>query len=179
MAKPDLVIVGRLRKAHGIRGDILVEPITDAPAEVLSAGRRLFAGTTDGHPSPNEEALTITTARAFRDGLFLVTFAELGDRTIAAQFTNRYLFAPRDELPPLAEGQLYVDDLIGLQVVDEGGAEVGEIVGYYELPQNLLIEVRRPGSADTALLPYRTEFLVRVLPDEKRVVMRLPEGMLE
>jgi ribosomal 30S subunit maturation factor RimM len=48
VAKPDLMIVGRLRKAHGVHGEILVEPITDAPAEVYSAGRRLFAGTTDG-----------------------------------------------------------------------------------------------------------------------------------
>jgi 16S rRNA processing protein RimM len=179
VAKPDLMIVGRLRKAHGVRGEILVEPITDAPAEVYSAGRRLFAGTTDGRPSPDERTLTVAAARSFRDGLFLVHFAELSDRNAAAALANRYLLVPSEELPPLSEGQLYVGDLVGLRVEDEKGAAIGDIVGYYELPQNLLIEVRRPGSADTVLLPYREEFLVQVLPDEKRIVMRLPQGMVE
>jgi 16S rRNA processing protein RimM len=179
VAKPDLMIVGRLRKAHGVHGEILVEPITDAPAEVYSAGRRLFAGTTDGRASPDEETLTIASARSFRDGLFLVRFAELSDRDAAASLANRYLLVPSAELPPLSEGQLYVADLVGLRVEDEAGAAVGEIVGYYELPQNLLIEVRRAGTADTVLLPYREEFLVRVVPEEQRIVMRLPNGMLD
>ncbi len=179
MAPPpsDLVIVGRLRKAHGIRGDILVEPITDAPAEVYAAGRRLFVGTTDGRPAPDERTLSVLAARPFRDGLFLVHFAEVADRSAAESWTNRYLLAAREELPPLAEGQLYLDDLIGLRVEEESGALVGEVVGYYELPNGLLIEVRR--GTDTVLLPYRSEFVTRVAPDERRIVMRLPEGMLE
>src|SRR6476661_2040529 len=50
MPSPEWVIVGRLRKSHGLRGEIIVEPITDAPGEVFSAGRVLFAGDAAGDP---------------------------------------------------------------------------------------------------------------------------------
>ena len=52
MSAPALMIVGRVRKAHGIRGELLVEPITDAPDAVFVSGRRLFAGTASGGRNP-------------------------------------------------------------------------------------------------------------------------------
>ena len=45
---PAFIIVGRVRKAHGIRGEVVVETITDAPDAIFAAGRRLFAGTAEG-----------------------------------------------------------------------------------------------------------------------------------
>ena len=58
MHSPEWVIVGRLRKSHGLRGEIIVEPITDAPAEVFSTGRVLFAGDAAGDPLPDPPELT-------------------------------------------------------------------------------------------------------------------------
>ncbi|MGH7671150.1 MAG: hypothetical protein ACRENQ_16830, partial [Gemmatimonadaceae bacterium] len=48
MAAPEFLIVGRVRKAHGIRGELVVEPITDAPDAIFAPGRRVFAGTPSG-----------------------------------------------------------------------------------------------------------------------------------
>ena len=72
MHAPELIIVGRLRRAHGIRGELVVEPITDAPAEVYTAGRRLFAGTVAGDPAPDGAALTMSQVRPMGDGRFIV-----------------------------------------------------------------------------------------------------------
>ena len=56
---PELIIVGRVRKAHGIRGELVVEPITDEPDAVFASGRRVIAGTATGDPSKDRRELRI------------------------------------------------------------------------------------------------------------------------
>lgn len=177
MTAPELVIVGRLRKAHGVRGDILAEPITDEPAEVFSAGRRLFIGRTDAHDASDPLALTIAGARAHGASLLRLHFHGVESRTDAERLTNRFLFAPAAELRAPADDELYVQDLVGMRVEDDTLGDIGEVVAFFELPQNLLLEVRR--STGTVLVPYRAEFLAGVDAGAKRIRMRLPEGLLD
>ena len=68
---PDLTIVGRVRKAHGIRGELVVEPLTDAPDAVFAPGRRVFAGTVDGDPPRRtaRELASSTKAGPFKERL--------------------------------------------------------------------------------------------------------------
>jgi 16S rRNA processing protein RimM len=174
---PELVIVGRLRKAHGVRGDILVEPITDEPAEVFSVGRRLFAGTTDAQDAPDAPALTIVAAREHGGSLLRVHFTDIDSRTDAERLTNRFLFAPASELRAPGEDEIYLQDLVGMTVQDATLGEIGEVIAFFELPQNLLLEVRRAGG--TVLVPYRAEFLEGVDRDAKRIRMRLPDGIVD
>ncbi len=177
MTAPELVIVGRLRKAHGVRGDILVEPITDEPAEVFSVGRRLFAGTTDGREMPDPPTLTIVEARAHGAGLLRVHFTGIDTRTDVERLTNRYLLAPANELREPGDDEVYLQDLVGMRVHDESLGDIGEVVAFFELPQNLLLEVRR--AAGTVLVPYREEFLEGVDREAKRIRMRLPAGIFD
>ena len=65
MAAPDLTIVGRVRRAHGIHGELVIEPLTDAPDAVFAAGRSVFAGTVDGDPTPDGRELVIEESRPF------------------------------------------------------------------------------------------------------------------
>src|SRR5688572_15239783 len=86
----ELAIVGRIRKAHGIRGELVVEPYTNEPAAVFAAGRRLFGGTPDGRPLASPAgtpaaaplALTVNRATPHKDG-WIVRVDELADRTAA------------------------------------------------------------------------------------------------
>src|SRR5215203_3811794 len=71
MTTPALIIVGRVRKAHGIRGEVVVEPITDAPDAIFASGRRVFAGTATGDLVPNGAELHVESSRPFNEG-FLV-----------------------------------------------------------------------------------------------------------
>ncbi|MDQ6830090.1 MAG: ribosome maturation factor RimM [Gemmatimonadota bacterium] len=177
MSTPEMVIVGRLRKAHGIKGDLVVEPITDAPAEVFAAGRRLFAGTATGEPSANGATLVVESSRPLHGGGIIVHFAEIPDRTEAELWRNRYLLAPVAELPPPAGDEVYYHELIGMRVVLSSGEEVGEVREFYELPQGLALEVGWKGG--TVVLPFREEFVNEVDRDGRRIVMTLPEGLLE
>ncbi|HVE78416.1 MAG TPA: ribosome maturation factor RimM [Gemmatimonadaceae bacterium] len=176
MTAPAHVIVGRVRNAHGIRGELVVEPITDAPDAVFASGRRLFAGTMRGDLSPKGETLTVRGARPFKGG-WIVAFAEIADRTTAESWRERYFLLPRDELEPPAEGEVYLHELLGM-TVEERGRVLGRVKDYYELPQGLVLDVALDAGG-TVMVPY-TEGVVRtVAAAERRLVVELPPGLLE
>lgn len=177
MSSPELVIVGRLRKSHGLRGELLVEPITDAPAEVFSAGRRLYAGDAEGEPLPDPPELVVRESRAHNNGLLVVLFDGMRDRDEAARWTNRYLFAPASELEPPAAGEVYVHELAGMRVVLESGELVGTVRDVFELPQGLALDVTR--ASGTVLIPFNEVFIHEVQREARTVVIAPPPGLLD
>ena len=173
------VIVGRIRRAHGMGGDVIVEPLTGAPEEIFETGRRLFGDPTR-HAATGQAAapvaLHVAEASPFQQGL-RVHFAEVPDRTSAESWRDRYLLLPPDETPPAREGEMHLRDFVGMRIERESGETIGEVEAYYELPQGILLEVARPGGA--VLIPYRAEF-VRFVDREKRViVVELPVGLID
>ncbi|MBK5187405.1 MAG: 16S rRNA processing protein RimM [Gemmatimonadaceae bacterium] len=177
MFSPEWVIVGRLRKSHGLRGEIIVEPITDAPAEVFSAGRVLFAGDASGDPLPDPPELTVREVRPHVHGLLVVGFEEMRDRDEASRWTNRYLFAPATELEPPAEGEVYLHELEGMQVVLESGERVGTVRSVFELPQGLALDVSR--EQGSVLVPFNDAFIHELKRAERTVVIAPPPGLLD
>lgn len=177
MPAPELLLVGRIRRAHGIRGELLVEPLTDEPAAVFAAGRRLFAGTHAGDPAPDGGRLTVHRARVVHGGGVLVQFDEIPTRTEAERWRDRYVLAEAGELAPPAEGEVYVHELSGMAVVDAHDQPLGTVTQVYELPQGLALAVRR--DAGEVLLPFREEFIRRVDRAARRIVATPPEGLFE
>ena len=180
MTSPEFIIVGRVRKAHGIRGEVVVEPITDAPDAIFASGRRVFAGTAAGDLSPNRAELHVASSRPFNEG-FLVGFAEVPDRNVAETWRGRYLLLPADELPPPGDEEIYVHELPGMRVVLESGEPVGTVEETYELPQGLAIDVRRepPRERETVLILYDDRTIASVDRDSRVIVVTPPEGLLE
>jgi 16S rRNA processing protein RimM len=173
----EYVIVGRVRKAHGIRGELVVEPITDHPTLLFAPGRRLFAGSVRGDLTPGALELHIDRASSFKEG-FIIAFREITDRSTAEQWRNRFFLVPRAEVASLDEGEVYVHELPGMQVQLESGEPIGEVESIYELPQGLAIDVRRSGRGDTVLLLY--EQSVCSVDREARVLtVTIPEGLLD
>src|SRR3954471_1327760 len=119
----DYIIVGRIRKAHGVRGELVVETITDAPDAIFPSGHRVFAGTATGDIAPSRQELHITSTRDFNDGL-LVHFDEIADRTAAELWRGRYLLLPSAEVPQPADDEIFMHDLLGMRVVLENGEEL-------------------------------------------------------
>jgi 16S rRNA processing protein RimM len=180
MTQPAFIIVGRVRKAHGIRGEVVVEVITDEPDAVFASGRRVLAGTATGDLAPNRLELHIGSTRPFSEGL-LVAFAEVPDRNAAETWRGRYLLLPADELPAPDENEVYVHDLVGMRVELVGGQPVGTVEEIYELPQGLAIDVRRtaPRETETVMLPYDDRTVASVDKAARVIVVTPPEGLLE
>ena len=166
MPEPEYAIVGLIRKAQGIRGEVVVEPLTDKPDVVFASGSRVFAGTSAGDPAVVHDVkgvediptLTISASKPFKKGL-IVQFEELQDRDSAELWRGRYLLAPFSELPPLQQDQVYLHDLIGMKAISASGEDLGTVTTFYELPQGLMLDINtRRGSV---LIPYRPEIVVQ------------------
>jgi 16S rRNA processing protein RimM len=172
---PELIIVGRVRKAHGIRGDLVVEPITDEPDAVFAPGRRVLAGTASGDRAKNGQQLHVTSSSPFKGG-FIVHFDGIEDRTQADLWRDRFLLLPADELTPQGEHEVYVHDLLGMRVELESGEVVGTVLDTYELPQGLALDVQR--ERGTIVIPY--ERIVTSVDRDARVIrIDPPEGLLD
>ena len=174
----ELAVVGRIRKAHGIRGELIVEPYTNEPAAVFAAGRRLIGGLPDGRPLPGAPALTVRRATPHKEG-WIVRVDEVADRTAAEGWRDRTLLAPLAELPPPGDDEVYLHDLVGLRVVRADGTAVGEVADYYELPHGIMLEVRLDGRADAVLVPYRPEIVTEVDTGARTLTIDPPDGLLE
>ena len=181
MNVPDCASVGRVRRPHGVRGELVVEALTDEPDAIFAPGRRVFQGTHEGtlwldprSRAPRE--LHITGLRQKMDG-WLVTFEEVSDRTEAERWNGRHLLVPVEELSEPREGEVFAHDLEGMMLVDETGRELGPVIAYYELPQGLLLEFN--SASGVASLPFVEEFVREVDPDRRRITVRLPDGLLE
>ena len=180
MTTPAFIIVGRVRKAHGIRGEVVVEPITDAPDAIFASGHRVFAGTASGDIAPNHAELHVESSRPFSDG-YLIAFAEVPDRNAAETWRGRYLLLPADELPPPRDDEVYVHELPGMRVELADGALLGTVEETYELPQGLAIDVRRapPHDKQTVLLQFDERTIASVDREARLIVVTPPEGLLE
>ena len=173
----ELIIVGRVRKAHGIRGDLVVEPLTDEPDAVFAPGRRVFAGTASGDRAKDGRELHIASASPFKGG-FIVHFTGIDDRNVAETWRERFLLVPANELTPLGEDQVYIHELVGMRVELESGEAVGTVAETYELPQGLTLEVARQGGANAAMIPY--DRVVTHVDREARVIrIAPPPGLLD
>jgi 16S rRNA processing protein RimM len=184
MPGPEYAIVGLIRKAQGIKGEVVVEPFTDKPDVVFASGSRVFAGTTDGDLAVTHDVmgqdeiptLTIASSKPFKKGM-IVQFEELRDRDSAELWRGRYLLAPFSELPPLEEDQVYLHDLVGMKADGVKGEPIGTVSTYYELPQGIMLDLQtRRGSV---LVPYRPEVIARVDVEARPIVIDDKLGFLE
>lgn len=174
--RDDLVIVGRVRRPHGIHGELLIEVVTDEPDAVYASGRRVFAESLTARAADEDITLTVLETRPFKDGL-LIRFHEITDRTAAERWNGRLLLVPESELRPPAEGEVYVHELQGMTVELSSGEVVGTVADVFEVPQGLLLDVAR--ERGTVLVPFSGEIILGV--DRERRVVRIdpPEGLLE
>ena len=177
---PAFIIVGRVRKAHGIRGEVMVETITDEPDAIFASGRRVLAGTPAGDLAPDRLELHIRSARPFNEGR-LVGFAEVVDRNAAERWRGRYLLLPVAEVPAPSDDEIYVHELVGMRVELVGGQPVGTVDEVYELPLGLAIDVRRiaPRETETVLLPYDDRTIASVDKSARVIVVTPAEGLVE
>jgi 16S rRNA processing protein RimM len=184
MPEPEYAIVGLIRKAQGIRGEVIVEPLTDRPDVVFASGSRVFAGTHDGElavardveAGEDRPTLTIAQSKPFKKGL-IVQFEELQDRDSAELWRGRYLLAPFAELPPLQQDQVYLHDLIGMNVQNLEGQAVGMVTTFYELPQGLMLDIQTPHGS--VLVPYRPEVIARTDIDRRTIVINDTLGFMD
>lgn len=167
------IVVGRVRKPHGLKGEIAVFPLTDDPDGVYTVGRSLLLLDLRGDVLGE---VRIAQARVYHREV-LVRFADHDRREAVEEFRGRFLAARRDELPPLEEGEVYLQELVGYAVRDEAEEPLGLVSAVYDLPQGPTIEVQGPKRE--FLLPFRGEYVKVTDRDGRRLVVAVPPGLLD
>lgn len=176
VAGPTHLAVGLLKKPHGVKGDALVFPLTDAPEAVFHAGRVLAVLDEQGRPTG--ETLTVARGRGYQRA-WLVHFAGIEDRVGLEAIRQRYLGIAAQEARPLAPGEFYLHELVGLRVELLDHTAVGTVREVLEAPQGWLLGVAREGGGKDHLIPFAAGVVRRVDRGAGTIVIEPPDGLLE
>lgn len=160
------VVVGRITKAHGLKGEVAVEVRSDNP-DRFAEGASLYLS--DGR--------TLTIARVHRHGArLLLTFAEARDRAAADGLRDELLLVPESWLPDLPEGEYWPFQLEGCAVLTEAGRALGTLVEVIANPANDLW-VTRDEAGEETLVPALRDVVVDVDVGARRIVVRDVPGL--
>jgi 16S rRNA processing protein RimM len=167
----ELAVVGRIARAHGIRGEVIVNLDTDFPEKRFCPGARLLV-----NRGGAIQALVVTKARFHHDRP-VIGVEGIEDMNGAAALAGLELRVPRESLTPLPEGVFYRHDLVGCAVETTGGQPVG-VVSAVEGDAHgsrLVVHTAR----GEALIPLAAEICTTIDPAARRIVINPPEGLLE
>lgn len=168
------LVVGRLRRPHGLKGDVAVFPLTGEPAQVFEPGRSLWVVDLAGEPVAGP--VEVTRAREYHRE-WLLAFRGHETRSSVEPLGGAFLAVEAEALTPPQGDEVYLDELPGFAVQDVNGAPLGLVTAWYELPGGLMLEVQGPKRE--FLLPYRKEWVKTVDRAGRTLVVDLPEGLLE
>ncbi len=166
----DFVLLGKVTRAHGIRGEIKVYPYSGDPGNFKKYRTLYLSAGAD----TARRAFVCQGAR-IQGNQVLLRLEGCGDRDQAQRLVGREVWLRREDLPELDEDEFYLHELEGRLVVTNQGDEVGRVTGILATGAHDILVVR-DGTREH-LVPLVAEFLVRI--EDDRVVLDLPPGLLE
>jgi len=161
------VVVGRITRAHGIRGEVAVQVLSEVPTR-FSPGAVVYLE--DGRP------LEVDAARPHGERL-LVRFRGVEDRTRAEALARSMLVVPESSSPPLPEGSWWDHQLVGCRVRTEEGRDLGTVREVMHTPANDVWAAVDEGGTET-LVPVLKDVLVSVDVAAKEIVIREVPGLI-
>ncbi|MFF9503957.1 ribosome maturation factor RimM [Streptomyces sp. NPDC014656] len=166
------LVVARIGRAHGIKGDVTVEVRTDEPELRLGPGAVLLTDPASAGP------LTIESGKV-HSGRLLLRFEGVRDRNAAEALRNTLLIAEVDpEELPEEEDEYYDHQLVDLDVVLADGTEIGVITEISHLPSQDLFIVERPDGTEL-MIPFVEQIVTEIDLENQRAVIDPPPGLID
>lgn len=162
------ICVGAVGGSYGVRGEVRLKSFC-AVAEDIESYSPLTSE--DG-----SNLFHLALIRPMKNG-FVARIAEVATKEEADALKGTQLFAGRDQLPSLPDDEFYHTDLIGLQVWDTGGTLLGSIKNVLDHGAGDLLDVQRPGSSETVLLPFTRAAVPTVDLSARLVIADPPDGL--
>ena len=168
----DLITIGVIQKPRGVKGEVKVLPTTDHP-ERFSLLRRVFLAS----PAGQRRKAFLKEVR-FSQGSVFLRLESFTTPESVEEFRGWEIQIPRDEALPLAEGEYYIFDLVGLEVYTVEGDLVGSVADVKLITGNDLLQVSSPEGREI-LIPFVGEFVKDVDLEAGKIVIEPIEGLLD
>ncbi|WP_299828181.1 ribosome maturation factor RimM [uncultured Roseobacter sp.] len=162
------ICVGAIGGAYGVRGELRIKSFCSVPEDIESYSP---LATEDG-----SRMFHLALVRPIKNG-FVARIVEVSTKEEADALKGTQLFATRDQLPSLPDDEYYHTDLIGLEVLDTGGTLLGQIKTVLDHGAGDLLEVQRPTSSETVLLPFTLAAVPTVDLAAGRIIADPPDGL--
>jgi 16S rRNA processing protein RimM len=146
----DIVVLGKIVDASGLRGAVKVHPFADDPQSWGSMPRWWLGH--EGDPPESWRCLKLLQCRE-HSGVLVATLAGISDRNASEAVRGLLVGAPRAELPATTSGEYYWADLVGLEVVNTHDQMLGRVLGLIETAANDVLRVG-DGEGTARLLPF-------------------------
>ncbi|MBQ4339694.1 MAG: 16S rRNA processing protein RimM [Firmicutes bacterium] len=159
--------LGQIVNAVGLKGESKVYPYTDYKERFEELDSLYIENT----------VYKIEKVR-YMGEMAIVKFAGVSDRNAAEALKGKYLYIDRENARELGEDEYFVPDLIGLQVKDEAGENIGELCDVIQNSAQDVYEIKMP-DGKTFMIPAVGEFILKVDMDNREMVVRLIEGMID
>ena len=168
---PDFIIVGKVRKPHGVRGEVMVEILSDVGGRFdPGAELEIVQGSV-----PRRKARVVAARRAKGDAI--IRFEGFESRDDASELRGALLEVGRTEVPSAPEGSYYFFELVGCVCEDVRHGELGTVERILEDGGGLVLEIKR--EAETLLIPFVKAYLKGMDRAGRRIEVDLPEGLVE
>ena len=169
----DLIIIGKIIGAHGVRGELKVYPLTDDPRRFL----KLKECFTCGQNFEKPEAVSCASARLDR-GNVLVRIEGVADRDRAELLRGRFIAVTRDNAVKLRKDSYFITDLKGLKVIDDERGEVGTVIDCFETGPQFTLEIRRDKKKNL-MIPFVKAYCYEVSVENGYIKCKMPDGLYE
>ena len=159
--------IGKIVSASGLKGEVKVYNYSDSPDSYMRVASMFIEDT----------PYKIQNARTHKNTIIL-KLEGIDDRDAAERRRGRELYITDADLPPLPEGQFYVRDLIGMEVVDDKGDSLGKVTDVLQNTPQDIFEVERE-NGKKLLIPKVDQFVLDIDGRKRVIRVRLIEGMLD
>jgi 16S rRNA processing protein RimM len=170
MEIPDFTAVGEIIKAHGIRGEVKVIPLTDNPKRFERIRRVFFRRAAEW------QELYIQGYRMIKE-LVLIKFDGINDLTAAEDLGRGLIYIPREERPVPPAGRYYHDQILGLKVLTVTGEFLGAVDQIFQTGANDVYSVKL--QARQVLIPALKSVVRRIDLEQGKMLVELPAGLVE
>ena len=161
------VLIGKIVNAVGLKGEVKVYNYSDSP-EIYESTEAVYV---------DDELLEVENLR-LQKNMVILKLAGIEDRNAAEAAKNRETFVTEDDLPELEEGEYYIRDLIGMEVALEDGSHLGTMTDVIQNSAQDIFQLRTD-EGKNVLIPRVPEFILDINTDERKITVRLIEGMLD
>lgn len=163
--EPVFLVIGKLRRSHGLSGDVIMDVYTDFP-ERLSVGKTLLIG-------ESRRPLVIRSLRP-KDKELLIGFEGYTSSESTVDLRNQLVYVSAAELPALPAGEYYHHELVGLRVVGTDGSEIGTLDEILETRANDVYVIKKADGKEI-LIPAVDEFILEINLEQRTIKVALPE----